>query len=270
MKIAMIQIQSRDSLEENLQKMKSFLVKAKDQGARLAVYPEMAYFTSKKDGVGKILPKYAELCGLFQSWAKEFQIGLIPGTLREPIAQDAERFFNTLLLIGPEGRVLTKYKKIFRFKATLPNHTYDESQFCEAGSEVVTCDFENWTLGFAICFDLRFPELFRSLRKRGARIFILPSAFTVPTGEAHWEVLLRARAIENQSYVIAPDLTLISGEGLSNYGHSMVIDPWGQVLASQKTEEGISIVDLSQEKLAGVETKISAWESRNELLFPIG
>jgi len=264
----MIQIQSSDTLEKNLEKMKQFVVKAKEQGSHLAVFPEMAYFTSKQEGTLKVIPKYAELCQLFQSWAQEHQIALIPGTLREPVPGEQNRFFNTLLFIGPDGRLMGKYQKIFRFKANLPHHTYDEGRFCEAGKKTVVCNFMGWTLGFAICFDLRFPELFRSLRKQGARVFILPAAFTVPTGEAHWEVLLRARAIENQSYLIAPDQTLMSGEGLPQYGHSLAVGPWGEILASQKTDEGMSLIELSHDKVQAVESKVAAWESRNEALFP--
>lgn len=257
----MIQMQSSSSLENNLKKMEGFLKSAKDGGAQLAVFPEMAYFTSKKDALGEIISKYHDLSELFRSWGKKYEIGLIPGTLREPVVENKNKFFNTLLLIGPDGELLTKYRKIFLFRANLPHHTYDENRFCEPGDSVVTCKFENWELGFAICFDLRFPEHFRNLRVRGARVFILPSAFTVPTGEAHWEVLVRARAIENQSYVIAPDLTLISGEGLSQYGHSLAIDPWGQILASHKTDEGMSIVEISQDRLKSVESQIALWQS---------
>ena len=269
MKIALIQIQSSEFLDSNLKKMKSFVQKAKEQGARLVVFPEMAYFTAKREGVEKIISRYPELSEMFQSWAKEFELGLIPGTLREPVVGEPKKFFNTLLMIGSDGQVKAKYQKIFRFKANLPHHSYDESRFCEAGHQIVTCEFEGWTLGFAICYDLRFPELFRSLRNRGARAIIIPSAFTVPTGEAHWEVLLRSRAIENQSYVIAPDQTSISGEGLSQFGHSLAIDPWGQILSCHKTEEGISVIELSRERIESVESQIALWQSRNEVLFPI-
>jgi len=262
-------MQSSEFLENNLKKMKSFVEKAKNQGARLVVFPEMAYFTGKRESVKQVISQFGELNQIFLSWAKEFEIGLIPGTLREPVAQDPTKFFNTLFLIGPDGKVKAKYRKIFRFKANLPHHAYDEGRFCEAGNEVVTCEFEDWTLGFAICFDLRFPEVFRTLRKKGARVFILPSAFTVPTGEAHWEVLIRARAIENQAYVIAPDQTLVSGEGLSQFGHSLAIDPWGQIISSQQTAEGLSVIELSHDRIATVESQIALWESRNEVLFPI-
>ncbi|MFM8269063.1 MAG: nitrilase-related carbon-nitrogen hydrolase, partial [Pseudomonadota bacterium] len=256
-------------LDENLKKMESFLVKAQREGARLAVFPEMAYFTSKREGLEKVISKYWELSDLFQSWARKYSMALIPGTVREPNSQNSDRFFNTLLFLGPDGKILAKYQKIFRFQANLPHHTYDEGRFCEAGNKIITCKFEDWDFGFAVCFDLRFPELFRSLRKKGARVFILPAAFTVPTGEAHWEILVRARAIENQAYVIAPDLTLVSGEGLSQYGHSLAVDPWGKILASQNTEEGMSLVEISKEKLSFAESQIALWQSRNEGLFPI-
>lgn len=269
MKIANIQIQSSDQLSENLKKMESYLIRVRDAGAELAVFPEMAYYTSKRSGLASVLARFTELQSLFQNWAQKYQIAVIPGTLREPLPQNPEKFFNTLLCFDSQGNLAAKYQKIFRFQARLPHHTYDEAQFCEAGQQVITCQLEDFKLGFAICFDLRFPELFRSLRKQGAQVLIVPSAFTVPTGQAHWEVLLRSRAIENQCYLIASDQTLISGEGLGQYGHSLSIDPWGTVLGRENEAEGYHVVDVSAQRIEEVRSQINAWQSRNEALFPI-
>lgn len=269
MKIAIAQMQSVNALEENLKKMQGFVEKAAARGAELIVFPEMAYFSSKKDQLGLVLKRYEELVFLFGEWAKKYKIAIVPGSLREPDKENPGRYFNTLFFFSAEGTKLATYRKIFRFEAHLPNQSYQESRYCTGGDQIVTVPYKDWCFGFAICFDLRFPELFRSLRKRGARVFVIPSAFTVPTGEAHWEVLLRARAIENQAYVIAVDQTLVSGEGLPQYGHSKVIDPWGKVVSELKTEEALTVSEILHEKTIEAESQIASWPSRNELLFPI-
>jgi predicted amidohydrolase len=269
MKVAIIQMQSSSQLESNLNKMKKFIEEAKSHGADLIVFPEMSYFTGKKEQVMSHLDKFGDCVRSFQSWAKEFGVFLVPGTLREPVSNGGEKYFNTLLCFDPQGKTIVHYRKIFLFQADLPHHRYEEGRFCEPGTETVVCNIAGIVFGFAVCFDLRFPELFRSLRKKGARAFVIPSAFTVPTGQSHWEILLRARAIENQAYVIAPDQTLVSGEGLEQFGHSMGIDPWGNVLSQQGQREGCEIVKLHLEKWLEAESKVSAWNCRNERLFPI-
>lgn len=269
MKLALFQMQSSSDLSLNLSKMKNAVVKAKEQGAQIIIFPEMAYFTGNKDNVFQIVPKFDECVQLFKQWAKNFQVYLIPGTLREPCPGTHEKYFNSLMCINPEGKEIAKYRKIFLFQANLPHHWYDEGRYCEAGTEVVVCTIEGFTFGFAICFDLRFPEIFRSLRKKGARAFIIPSAFTVPTGEAHWETLLRARAIENQAYVIAPDQTLKSGENLEQFGHSLVVDPWGVVIIKTNRQECLEIFELDPKKCLEAESRVAAWDCRNEALFPI-
>lgn len=269
MKVALIQMQVGSSLEDNLKKMRVFLEQAKSKGAELVVFPEMAYFSSTRDKNLQITAKFPELKKKFEDWAKEFNMYFVPGTLREPVEGRQDRYYNTLLCIEPNGNTLATYRKIFRFQANLPHHRYDESRFCEGGTQAVVCDMGGIKWGLAICFDLRFPEMFRALRKRGARAFLIPSAFTVPTGEAHWEVLLRARAIENQSFVVAPDQCLISGENLAQYGHSMVVGPWGDVRTQVQTQEQLVLADISHQDLNECESKISVWESRNERVFPI-
>lgn len=259
MKIAVVQMQSGAVIEENLKKMESFCEKAKLEKADLIVFPEMAYWSGKKDQLFEVVQEYPQILSRVESWARKYKMGIIPGTLREPHLQEHDRFFNTLIFFDENGNQLAKYRKIFRFKARLPHHHYDETRWCEAGKSAVTCDFKGFKLGFTICFDLRFPELFRVLRNQGARVFIIPSAFTVPTGQAHWEILLRARAIENQAYVIASDQTLISGEGLEQYGHSLSVGPWGEILTRMGTEEGMVTFKLDPQALKNAEEKMAVF-----------
>ncbi|NBX93976.1 MAG: carbon-nitrogen hydrolase family protein [Proteobacteria bacterium] len=269
MKIALIQMNSSNTLKENLKKMHSFCEQAQKEHADLVVFPEMVYFTGKAPEIQLILPEFERLKNVFSNWAKELDLFLIPGTLREPVPEEPKKYFNTLICFNSQGHEVAKYRKLFLFQAKLEHHHYDESRYCKSGEEVVVCDIKGNTVGFAICFDLRFPELFRSLRKRGARIFIIPAAFTVPTGEAHWETLLRARAIENQAFVCASDQTGISGEDLPQYGHSLFVSPWGEIRGKMGTEEGMSLVTLSSQELQDCESRMAIWESRNDRVFPI-
>lgn len=268
MKIAIAQTIAHADLEKNFKTIEDFTRAAKSQGAELICFPEMAYFSGKKKDWLPIATNFQTILDRFCQLAKTFEMGLIPGTLREP-SHDSEKFYNTLPMIDSSGKLLARYRKIFLYKAVLPDKTYDETQYSNPGNEPVTINWKGICFGLAICFDLRFPELFRALKKRGAQITILPSAFTVPTGEAHWEVLIRARAIENQFFMLAPGLTGTSGDETTKYGHSLIVAPWGQVKAQIPTEEGFIIVDIDLNEIGTAENKVPAWNCRREELFQI-
>ena len=267
LRIALVQMSSTNDLEQNLQKMKRWVAEAAAKKAQLITFPEMAYFIGEE--WQPLLPRYSELADQFASWAKEYSIYILPGTLREPVKGANGRYFNTQLLFDPSGTLLAKYRKLFLFKAKLPDREYDESRFCEPGGHVVTSELSIGQFGFAICYDLRFPEMFRALKKRGVEVAILPSAFTVPTGKAHWESLIRARAIENQFYMIAPAQTGAMGDGKQTYGHSLVVSPWGDVVMDFGNDEGMAVGEIPLKAIAEAERKVSAWESRREELFPV-
>jgi predicted amidohydrolase len=190
--------------------------------------------------------------------------------LREPVARGGHRFSNTLPVFDATGKKIASYRKIFLFRANLPDdRVYEEKTHTDPGGEVVTLTLGGLTLGLSICFDLRFPELYRSLRRRGAQLFLVPSAFTVPTGKAHWETLLRARAIENQAFVAAPAQTGLVGEGKATHGHSLVLSPWGEKLAELPAGEGVLIADIDTTLIAEAESRVAAWSSRRDDLFPL-
>jgi len=261
-KIAMAQLTSGADLEQNLAKMRGMTETAAKAGAEIVVFPEMAYFMGPRDLCVPIVPRYLEILGRFREWAEEFKITLLPGSLREP--GDA-RSYNSLPAISSSGEVLATYRKVFLFKANMPDRSYDEGEHCLAGKAATAVG----NLGLAICYDLRFPELFRHLKKQGAEILIVPSAFTVPTGQAHWSVLLRARAIENQCFVVAPAQTGKLGDGRVTYGHSQIISPWGEVLADLGEKEEVTTITLEMDALSQARAKVDAWASRREDLFPI-
>ena len=267
MKIALAQMQSTSDLERNLRTMERLTASAASRGSKMVVFPEMAYFTGHSKECPAVARKFPELMETFASWARLYNVALLPGTLREPSPQNKQ--FNTLPAFGPDGKLLASYRKIFLFRATLPDRVYDESAYTESGCEPRVFHLDGICFGLSICYDLRFPELFRCLKKAGADLVFVPAAFTVPTGRAHWETLLKARAIENQMYVAAPGLVGRSGNGAQTYGHSLVVDPWGKVRPKAANRPTTLTFKYDPDHCASYRSQLDAWASRREDLFPI-
>jgi len=176
-----------------------------------------------------------------RGWARELGIDLLAGSISE---RGEEKAFNTSVLIGCDGEDLAVYRKIHMFDVDAGGVSYRESDFEQAGEDIVTAPLEETVIGLAVCYDLRFPELFRALALRGARLLALPSAFTTATGQDHWEVLLRARAIEDQAFVLAPNQVGTAPPHFDSFGHSAIIDPWGRLLALAAGGECFAAADL--------------------------
>lgn len=263
--VATVQMGASDDRTENLAKMHSFAQRAKAGGAQLVVFPELAYLLAPSRVWKTTLDDYQALLKTFCAWAKELSIDIVPGTLREPAGGD--RVYNTLPYINAQGEVVASYRKIFLFRAKLPDREYDEAKYCEAGSTAVVVERPWGKVGLAICFDLRFPELFRVLSGKGAQMILLPSAFTVPTGQAHWEVLVRARAIENQCFVLAPAQTGACGDNRITYGHSLVVSPWGEILSMQGETEGLSLCPIDFKIIEDSKNRVAAMDCRRDSLF---
>jgi predicted amidohydrolase len=167
--------------------------------------------------------------------------------------------FNTSCLFDPRGAIVARYRKVHLFDVDLPGRVaVQESATRAPGAETVTASTELGTLGLSICYDLRFPELYRRLSRAGAEVLLVPSAFTFPTGAAHWEVLLRARAVENQCYVVAADQAGTSPQGFADWGDSMLIDPWGRVLARAGDGEAVVSAEIDLDYLARVRRELPA------------
>ncbi|MDB4816693.1 carbon-nitrogen hydrolase family protein, partial [bacterium] len=163
----------------------------------------------------------------------------------------SKKIYNTSVVINSKGRIICKYRKINLFKALIGNLVIDESSTFENGRNPVVCQINNWKIGLSICYDLRFPELYRNYFNQAVDIIVVPSSFTYSTGRLHWEVLLRARAIENYCYVLAPNKYGIDGNGAETYGHSMIVDPYGKVTNCLRNQEvGIVTEELKFTKLA--------------------
>lgn len=266
LKVAVVQMSSTNNLNANLEKMKRFVEEAASKSAQIVAFPEMAYLMGSRDHCDASLARYEDLLEVFAEWARQYGVYLAPGSLREPVRGTPGKYFNTLPVFSPKGAVLAKYRKIFLFKANLPDRVYQESDHCQAGNIIVTSEDAPAHLGFSICFDLRFPELFRALKREGVQLVLLPSAFTVPTGQAHWKPLLQARAIENQFFVVAPAQTGRLGDGRECHGHSMVVSPWGEVLGELAEGEGVLIQEIDLDLIRAAAARVDAWAGcRNDV-----
>jgi deaminated glutathione amidase len=250
---AAVQMQSGADLEANLRRARALTREAAGRGAALVVLPEVFAWRglrAEEDRIASTIPGTVSdfLCDL----AAELRLILVGGSFLERSEQSG-RSYNTSLLIDADGTIRAAYRKMHLFDVDLPGQvTVRESDARIPGTEVVTATTTLGTIGMSICYDLRFPELYRRLARGGATIVTVPSAFTSYTGTAHWEPLLRARAIENQVYVIAPNQTGTSPHGFPDHGHSMIVDPWGTVVAHTEEGEAVITAEIDAELLARV------------------
>ncbi len=256
MKVALIQMASTSDILDDLNRIEIFLQSAQEQQVDLAVLPE-EFLTlglsqleklamAEKLGEGKLQKK---LSGL----AKKYKIAIVAGTL--PILPPAHQeqtnqYYSSSLLFDKSGQCVAHYHKIHLFDVSISsaNESYFESEHVLPGEGLtIYAQFEDHPsikLGFSICYDIRFPNMYRHMAKQGVNIFLVPSAFTIPTGQKHWEILLRARAIENLSFVLACNNVGMRKSGEGTYGHSMIISPWGEILAQLSDKEDMIIQSL--------------------------
>lgn len=244
MRVAAVQMTSTADKQHNLDVAAKLIRASAADGAQLVVLPEMFNVL----GDAEVLHAGAEpLDGPTLNWARnlagETRIWLVAGSVIERLS-GANKHANTSCLIDPEGQLCAVYRKIHLFDCDVPGAALHESKTIRPGEEIVLAEAGGMPLGLSICYDLRFPELFRILTLRGARLIALPAAFTERTGRDHWEILLRARAIENQVFLVAANQLGKSGPGLQWYGRSMIIDPWGVVLAQAPDRETFIIAEL--------------------------
>jgi predicted amidohydrolase len=248
MRAAAVQLNSTADKARNLEAAQRLVRAAAADGAELVALPEkwnvLGDSEALHDGAEPLDGPSIEAA---RSWARELGIHLVAGSIPERVAGRA-KLCNTSTLIDADGELLASYRKIHMFDVDVGGVAYRESENEEPGEQIVTLDLgeslSGVTVGMTVCYDLRFPELYRILAVRGATVITIPSAFTFETGKDHWEVLLRARAIENQSFVVAPNQVGEAPPHYRSYGHSMLIDPWGVVLAEAPDEECFVVADL--------------------------
>jgi predicted amidohydrolase len=261
MRVAVCQLNSRDDRAANLAVARQLLKRAAAAGADLAVLPE---FT---DYLGPGVPPAESLDGeyatIFASAARELNMWVLAGSFHES-AGDATRAHNTAPLFDRSGNLVAAYRKIHLYDVNIPGRvSYLESDTIAPGAETVVATVEGVRVGLSICYDLRFPELYRRLAvEGGAQVILVPAAFMLHTGKDHWEVLLRARAIENQCYVVAAGQIGDHDPGRTCYGRSMIIDPWGTVIAQAPDTVGVTLADLDMERLAKIRTELPSLANR--------
>lgn len=259
MKIGVIQLQSVLDPEVNLSKIRAYLATAKSEGAQAVFLPEAFY--SMSDGTRPtpyLIEGKNEHFAAIRMLAVDSGLYILGGSA--PTLVEG-KVINRSYNFSPEGELIAQYDKMNLFSCDLSKHSsntvIDESRVYTPGNKPQMMEVEGWTFGLSICFDLRFPELYRSYSFQGANVLSISSAFTVPTGKAHWHTLLRARAIENQCYVIASAQWGQHNERLSTFGHSLVIDPWGDVLVDAEEGEKIVFATLDKERLAAIRARLN-------------
>jgi deaminated glutathione amidase len=260
---AVVQLRASVDKLANLENAGRLVAAAAAGGAKLIALPEMfnvyGRFEPIVDAAETIPGQTSER---LSAWAASHGVFLVGGSFAER-DEASGKALNTSLLFAPDGRILARYCKVHLFDIDLPGRvTSKESDWIAPGCDMTTTDTALGRIGQAICYDLRFPELFRRLSADGAEIVVVPSAFTHTTGRDHWEVLVRARAIENQCYVLAPNQCGEPAPGMQTYGHSLIVDPWGRVLSSLDEEEGYAIAELDLDALDTVRAQLPALAHR--------
>lgn len=202
-----------------------------------------------------------EFLAPFRRLARDLGVAILAGSIPE-VGPDKDHVYNTSVLLGRDGETIATYRKIHLFDVNLEHAKFQESSHVTAGTHSVVAELDGWRIGMTVCYDLRFPELYRELGSKGAQILTVPAAFTLHTGKDHWEVLLRARAIENQAFVVAPGQFGHDGDRRHSWGKSLVVDPWGTCLATAPEREGIALAVLSAGDIEQIRKELPALEHR--------
>lgn len=265
MRVAIVQVCSTDDLAGNLANAEKGIAEAAERGAKLVALPEnFAYMRREGGRFPCAQGPDGEIVRALRGWAQRHGVWLLGGTFPEEIPGDA-RVYNTSIVCSPSGDEVARYRKIHLFDVTLgpgEEDAYRESTHFAAGRDLVVAETPFGGLGLSVCYDLRFPELYRALTLGGARWLAVPSAFTRETGKDHWEVLLRARAIESQAYVLAPAQCGRHSADRASHGRSLIIDPWGLILAQAGDAPKVLVADCPVEEVDRVRAAVPALDNR--------
>ena len=265
MRVAVVQLCSTDDLAANLRAAEQGVREAAATGARFVALPEMWPYLRREGGDYPHAQSVdGEILGRVRGFARELGLRILAGSIAER-APGEERIYNTSALISPRGEIEAVYRKIHLFDVELGadgGGSFRESTRVAPGKDVVVAPTEHGGVGLSICYDLRFPELYRAMSARDASFLCVPSAFTPHTGKDHWEVLLRARAIENLAFVIAPAQCGRHSPERASHGRSLIVDPWGIVLAQLGDRPGVAVADCDLEEQARMRRRLPALEHR--------
>ncbi len=264
LRLAAVQLCSGQDREQNLARARALMVQAVEKGAQLIALPEdLPYLGRDTDKIDFVEDTEAgPTVSMLREFAREHQVGVVGGTI--PFAGDEPgKVTNSCLVFGPSGETLARYDKMHLFDVAVDEaNTFRESAGVTPGDRVVTVELFGHKMGLSICYDLRFPELYRALAVGGAEVLFVPSAFTRKTGRDHWEVLLRARAIENLCYVVASAQWGEHGLGRESWGQTSVIGPWGDVVAELREGEGVIFADVDFAEVAKARRRIPSLSNR--------
>ena len=264
--VAVVQMDTQNDKGANWAQIADYIDEAAEKGAKLVAFPEVVNILSEEPEFAEMIP--GPTTELFMQKAKEHGIWVHGGSISE-VNPEGERTYNTTVLINPQGEIAARYSKLHNFDMTLPDgSSVRESDKKEPGKEITTVQTELGHLAFAICYDMRFPELFRLMTLQGAEVIFLPANFTMPTGKDHWEPILRARAIENGCYIIAPNQTGVK-EKFTAYGNSMVVDPWGAVIARASDKPGVILAEIDLDYLDAVRKRNPSVQNRRTDMYQL-
>ncbi len=261
-KVAAIQMASGPNVAGNLSEARRLIARAAEQGARLVVLPEFFAIMGMTEQ-DKVLMREQAGTGPIQTFlsdaARQYKVWLVGGSI--PLAASVpDKVLNSCLVFDDQGRQVARYDKIHLFNLSLGNESYDEALTIEPGNKIVVLDSPFGRIGLAVCYDLRFPELFRAMKD--VDVIVLPAAFTETTGKMHWEVLVRARAIENLAYVVASAQGGYHVNGRETHGNSMIVGPWGRILDRLPRGSGVVIAEINRTYQASVRASLPALEHR--------
>ena len=264
-KVALVQLTSTDNIEENFKKCANSIKAAAERGAELVCLPEnfahMALHSNENFAIAE--PSSGPLLRRYRELAKSNNVWLSLGGFKTPTRPPGNKLYNAHFIVDKFGMLKATYDKLHLFKIQSERSTHDEGKTTEPGKDLVVCGSPVGKLGLSICYDLRFPEMYIKMAQAGAQIMLVPAAFFTETGEAHWEVLLRALAVTTQSFVVAPAQVGRHNPRRESYGNSMVVDPWGKIIARIDRGEAIMLADLDLKLVDDSRKRLTALEHRN-------
>jgi deaminated glutathione amidase len=268
LRVACVQLNAANEKDDNIERAERLVAQAAATGADLVMLPEKWTGIGPPDLTRAVAESLddGEATLAMRDWARQLGITLHGGSIVER-REGREKLSNTSVVIDREGEIAAVYRKIHLFDVQVGGHVYRESETEEPGDQLVRTEVEGWKLGLTICYDLRFPELYRLLALEGCEALAVPAAFTLYTGKDHWEPLLRARAIENQCFVVAANQWGSYADGKAAYGRSMIVDPWGVVLAQAPDGDGVISSELDRERIADVRRRIPALANRQPAAY---
>jgi predicted amidohydrolase len=268
LRVAAIQLNSGTEKADNIEKAERLVARAASTGADLVLLPEKWNAIGSADTLRRAAEPLegGETVEAMRDWARTHGITIVGGSITEE-REGREKLSNTSVVIDPSGDVVAAYRKIHMFDVEVGGQVYRESEAEEPGEETSLCDAEGWRVGLTVCYDLRFPELYRILVLQGAELVTVPAAFTLYTGKDHWELLLRARAVENQCYVLAANEWGGHEGGKQSYGRSSIVDPWGVVLAQAPDEDCVIAAEIDKARLEQVRHDLPSLANRQPAAY---